>query len=121
MEIPIGFFKRWNPKLKVDKIYPLPDKSNADSTCYYATINTEKKPSSAPQKVFQNYMYINSMMTRGNVPPVLATIARNTTLRLLTSMNFISQNHTVISFVMPLLCLMANTIIPRSLHALVKR
>lgn len=42
-KIPIGFFKRWNPKLKVDKIYPLPDKSNADSTCYYATINTEKE------------------------------------------------------------------------------
>lgn len=32
---------RANPKIKVDKIYPIPDKSNADSTCYYATVKTE--------------------------------------------------------------------------------
>lgn len=25
----------------MDKIYPIPDKSNADSTCYYATVKTE--------------------------------------------------------------------------------
>lgn len=57
-KIPIGFFKRWNPKLKVDKIYPLPDKSNADSTCYYATINTEKETFfSTPEGLPELYVY----------------------------------------------------------------
>lgn len=121
MEIPIGFFKRWNPKLKVDKIYPLPDKSNADSTCYYATINTEKETFfSTPEGLPELYVY-QQYDDEGKRATCISHDSEKYDPKATYEYEFYLPKSYSDIFVMPLLCLMANTIIPRSLHALVKR